>query len=165
MGRETALEMPSQSLRIFTFRPRALFPYVLSFLFVSTVMIAVMLLFILWDAEGSFFTLRIGPWTVDLPSPPLLALTVPIAFSGAYTLYLILVLKSATLMATEYGITYADRWVRKTIKWSDIVSITPFGIYAASGTGIPLRLGLKGLDGWTDLVNLLKEKTDAQLFL
>ncbi len=163
MNSSESVETSQKPLRIFTFRRSSLIPYLVSFAIVTVLMLGVLIVFVLWDVEGSLLALQIGDRLVHIIAPPLILLTLPIAFTGAYTLYLLMVLRTATIVVTEYGVAYADRWVRRTLKWSDIKAVTPFSLIARQGPGIFLRLGLKGLDGWQEFLTLVREMSDARI--
>jgi hypothetical protein len=82
---------------------------------------------------------------------------------SAYTLYLWIVAKTALLVVTEHGLVYSDRWVRRALLWSEVAQITRFAIRSKKGKGIALKLGIKAIDNWQELLNLARELSDAQI--
>ncbi|MFN4180510.1 MAG: hypothetical protein ACK4I8_09365, partial [Armatimonadota bacterium] len=90
-------------------------------------------------------------------------LSLPMALTAAYTLYLWLVSKTAMLVVTEHGLVYTDRWVRRALLWSEVDTITRFSIRSRKRRGIALRLGLKAIENWQDLLNIAREFSDARI--
>lgn len=136
--------------KVFTYRKSALTPYLLACATVFVIMGFFMWVFAQWDA-------------LTFSSAALLSL--PMALTAAYTLYLWLVSKTAMLVVTEHGLVYSDRWVRRALLWSEVDAITRFAIRSRKGRGIALRLGLKAIENWQDLLNIAREFSDARILV
>lgn len=134
--------------KVFTYRRSAIRPHLLAFAVVSTIMSFLMWTYARWEA-------------LDFPLAALLS--IPITLTGAWTLYLWLTGKTAMLVVTEHGIVYSDRWVRRALLWGEIDSISNFAIRSKKGRGIALRLGLKSLENWQELINIAREFSNARI--
>ena len=155
MNRAQSPDSPSQAMpttftKVFTFRPAALGPYLLAW----AAVIGIMGFFMWVAAQWELLTLPVFCW-----------LSLPVALVTAYTLYLWVVMRTATLVVTEQGVVYRDRWVRRALRWSDIAAITPFALRSKQGRSIALRLGVKGLNNWQELVAIAREQSDAAVRL
>ncbi len=150
MNAERTPDTLAQFTKVFTYRPKAIIPYALG------LVVAVMTMgFFLWVAVlFEAFSL-----------PLLILLSVPIALASAYTLYLWFVIKTALLVVTEHGLVYSDRWVRRALLWSEVGKVTRFSIHSKKGKGIALRLGIKALENCQELLNIVRELSDAQIMV
>jgi len=136
--------------RVFVYQKSALTPYLLACAAVFLVMGFFMWVFAQWEA---------------LTLSTALILSLPMALMAAYTLYLWLVSKTAMLVVTEHGLVYSDRWVRRALLWSEVDAITRFAIRSKKGRGIALRLGVKAIENWQDLISIAREFSDAKILV
>uniref|UniRef100_UPI002ACD7EDB hypothetical protein n=1 Tax=Chloroflexus sp. TaxID=1904827 RepID=UPI002ACD7EDB len=113
MDEERLPDTLAKFTKVFIYRKSALTPYLLACAVVFAVMGFFMWVFAQWDA-------------LTFSSASLLSL--PMALTAAYTLYLWLVSKTAMLVVTEHGLVYSDRWVRRALLWSEVDAITRFAI-------------------------------------
>lgn len=139
-----------QFARVFAYRPNAITPFALACAVVFVVMCFFIFVFAHWEG---------------LDARTFFLLTLPMALMGAWTAYLWIVAKTATLVVTEHGIVYSDRWVRRALLWTEISKVTPFAIRSKKGKGIALKLGIKGLENWQELINITRELSDAQILV
>ncbi len=141
-------EMQVRFAKVFVFRPTAIVPYLLACAAVTLIMG-----FFLWVfAQWELLTLAV-----------FCLLSVPIALTAAWTLYLWMVVRTATLLVTEQGIVYRDRWVRRALLWNEVAAITPFAIRSKKGRSIALRPGVKALNNWQELLAIARELSDAAI--
>ncbi len=148
MNAERSPDTLAQFTKVFTYRPSALRPY-----WLACGAVAVVAGFFLWvAAQWEALTLSIF---LFLSLPPVLIL--------AYTLYLWVVAKTAMLVVTEHGIVYSDRWVRRALLWSEIAAFTRSAIRSRKGKNIALKLGIKALDNWQELLAIAREYSDAHI--
>ncbi len=136
--------------KVFVYRKTALTPYLLACAAVFLMMGFFMWVFAQWEA-------------LNFSTAALLSL--PMALTAAYTLYLWLVSKTAMLVVTEHGLVYSDRWVRRALLWSEVEAFTRFAIRSKKGKGIALRLGLKSIENWQELLNIAREFSDAKILV
>ncbi len=148
MNAERLPDTLAKFTKVFVYRKSALIPYLLACATVFVVM--------------GFFMWVFDQWEVLTFSTAAL-LSLPMALTAAYTLYLWLVGKTAMLVVTEHGLVYSDRWVRRALLWSEVDTITRFAIRSKKGRGIALRLGIKAIENWQDLLNIAREFSDARI--
>ncbi len=151
MNAERSPDTLAQFTKVFAYRPNAFVPYA-----VSWAAVVAMASFFLW----AFVRMEVLPF-----ARAFFVLSLPVALMSAYTLYLWIVAKTALLVVTEHGLVYSDRWVRRALLWSEVSQITHFSIQSKKGKGIALKLGIKGLDNWQELLNLAREFSDAQIWV
>jgi hypothetical protein len=149
MNAERPPDTLAQFTKVFAYRPYAIVPYAVGW--VGVVAIAG---FFLW----AFTRMEVLPF-----ARAFFILSLPVALMSAYTLYLWVVAKTALLVVTEHGLVYSDRWVRRALLWSEVAQITRFAIRSKKGKGIALKLGIKAIDNWQELLNLVRELSDAQI--
>lgn len=148
MDAERVPDTLAKFTKVFVYRKSALRPYLLACAAVFLTMGFFMWAFAQWEA---------------LTFSIVALLSLPMALTAAYTLYLWLVSKTAMLVVTEHGLVYTDRWVRRALLWSEVDTITRFSIRSRKGRGIALRLGLKAIENWQDLLNIAREFSDARI--
>ncbi|MFA0750048.1 MAG: hypothetical protein SLRJCFUN_000451 [Candidatus Fervidibacter sp.] len=151
MNAERPPDTLAQFTKVFAYRPHAIVPYAVGW--VGVVAIAG---FFLW----AFTRMEVLPF-----ARAFFILSLPVALMSAYTLYLWVVAKTALLVVTEHGLVYSDRWVRRALLWSEVAQITRFAIRSKKGKGIALKLGIKAIDNWQELLNLVRELSDAQIWV
>lgn len=140
----------TQFTKVFTYRPKAIVPYLFACGAVTLMMGFFLWIFAQWEALT--FTV------VGL-------LSLPVALTFSYTLYLWILVQTAHLLVTEHGIAYSDRWVRRALLWSEVAALTRFAIVSKKKRGIALRLGLKALENWQELVAITRELSDAAILV
>lgn len=150
MNAERPPDTLAKFTKIFVYRQSAVRPYLFACAIVFTATV--------------FFILTMARWEALTFSGAIL-FSLPMALLASWTLYLWLVSKTAMLVVTEHGIVYSDRWVRRAFLWSEIDSITRFAIRSKKGKGIALRLGLKSIENWQELINFAREFSDAKILV
>lgn len=148
MNAERPPDTLAQFTKVFAYRPNAIVPYLIGWAAVVGIFG-----FLFWTAV----------WFEALTSQFTVLLSLPVALMSAVTLYLWIVTKTAMLVVTEHGLVYTDRWVRRALLWSEVSKVTRFSIQSKKGKGIALKLGVKALDNWQELLNLVRELSDAQI--
>ncbi len=150
MNAERVPDTLAKFTRVFVYRQSALRPYLL-----ACVVVFLMMGFFMWTfAQWEALTFSVAA-----------LLSLPMALTAAYTLYLWLVSKTAMVVVTEHGLVYSDRWVRRALLWSEVDAITRFSIRSKEGRGIALRLGLKAIENWRDLLKIAREFSDARILV
>jgi len=150
MNTERPPDTLAKFTKVFVYRQSAVRPYLFACVVVFAIMGFLMWAYAKWEALTFSVTVL---------------LSIPMALMASWTLYLWLVSKTAVLLVTEHGVVYSDRWVRRALLWSEIDSITRFAIRSKKGRGIALRLGLKSLENWQELVNFAREFSDAKILV
>ncbi len=150
MNAERPPDILAKFTKIFVYRQSAIRPYWLACIAVVVIMGFFLWVFAQWEA---------------LTFSVLVLLSIPVALTFAFTLYLWLVNKTAMLVVTEHGIVYSDRWVRRALLWSEIEAITNYAIRSKEGKSIALRLGLKAIENWQELLNIAREFSDAKILV
>ena len=150
MNAERSPDTLATFTKVFVYNQAAIRPYLLACATVFVIMGFFMWTFAQWEA----LTMSVAA-----------LLSIPMALTAAFTLYLWLVCKTAVLVVTEHGVVYSDRWVRRALLWSEIDAITRFSIRSKKGKNISLRLGLKALENWQEFLNFAREFSNAQISL
>lgn len=150
MNAERPQDTLAKFTKVFVYRKSATKPY-----WLASVTVTAIVGFLMWAyAQWESLTFSVA-----------VLLSLPVALSFAFTLYLWLVNKTAVLVVTEHGVVYTDRWVRRALLWSEVDAITNYAIRSKEGRGIALRLGLKAIENWQELVNIARECSDAKILV
>ncbi len=150
MNAERPPDTLAKFTKVFVYRKSAVRPYWLACFAVCAIC--------------GFFIWTYAQWEALTFSVALL-LSIPVALVLSFTIYLWLMSKTAMLVVTEHGIVYSDRWVRRALLWSEIEAITNYSIRSKVGRGIALRLGLKAIENWQDLLKFAREFSDAKILV
>lgn len=150
MNAERPPDTLAKFTKVFVYRQSSVRPYWLACATVVVIMVFFLWVFAQWES---------------LTFSVLVLLSLPVALVFAFTVYLWLLSKTAMLVVTEHGVVYSDRWVRRALLWSEIDAITNYSIRSKSGKNIALRLGLKAIENWQELVNISREFSDARILV